>query len=194
LNRFWKRQDELERRLRRERPVPPALLVNTLLQQIDATPGRRRSSFRLGLAAAVSVAMLLALGAFGGLGYAASSVRHAVQAAVHVVGPTKKETPDQPVLNSAAQQYGPKVLVCAMTPDGRQVTASISQSVAAAYLQTHPKAYLGSCGAFRPRGAKPNVCVRLANGKFVPAWIRPSAVPAYLRRNFRSHRVVKGHC
>jgi hypothetical protein len=145
MNRFWKRQDELERRLRRERPVPSARLVDTLLRQIDATPVRRRSSFRLGLAAAASVAMLLALGVFGGIGYAASSVQHAVQAAVHVVGPTKKETPDQPVLNSAAAQYGNKVLVCVVTPNGKQHTISISKNAVASYLAHHPNSSLGPC-------------------------------------------------
>jgi hypothetical protein len=194
LIRFWKREDELERRLRRERPAPPARLVDTLLRQLEGTPVRRRSSFRLGLAAAVSVAILVALAALGGLGYAASSVQHAVKAAAQVVGPTQKQTSDQPDLSSAAAQYGARVSVCAMTPGGRQHTVSILQSNAASYIASHPQAYLGSCGAFRPRGAKPNVCIRLANGKFVPVWVRPSAIPAYLRRNFRSHRSVNGRC
>jgi hypothetical protein len=194
LNGFWKREDELERRLRRERPVPPARLVDTLLQRIEATHVRRRSSFRLGLAAAVSVTMLLALAAFGGLGYAASSVQHAVRAAAQVVGPTKKETPDQPVLNSAAAQYGNKVTVCAVTPNGKQHTISISENAVASYLAHHPKAYLGSCGALRPRGAKPNVCIRLADGTFVAVWVPPSKVAAYLRRNYLAHRAANGRC
>ena len=43
----------------------------------------------------------------------------AVQAAVQVVGPSAQQTPDQPVLNAAAAQYGNKVLVCAVTPKRR---------------------------------------------------------------------------
>ena len=194
MRRLWKRQEELERRLR-DRPAPPTRLVDIVLRQIGTTTNRReRSSFRLGLAAAVSVGMLVALAAFGGLGYAASSVQHAVHAAVQVVGPSEQQTPDQPVVNSAAAQYGGKVLVCAVTPNGKQHTISISSNAVASYLRTHPQAYLGSCGAFRPRGSKANVCLRLANGTFVPIWVRPSLVPSYLRRNFRSHRTATGRC
>jgi hypothetical protein len=194
LKRFWNRQDELERRLS-NRPAPPPRLVDTVLRQFGtATPGRQRSSFRLGLAAAVSVGMLVALSALGGLGYAASSVQQAVRAAVQVVGPSTPQRADQPVLNAAAAQYGNKVVVCVVTPNGKQHTISISENAVASYLRTHPKAYLGSCGAFRPRGAKPNVCVRLADGTFAPIWVRPSLVPAYLDRNFRSHRTATGRC
>jgi hypothetical protein len=193
LNRFWEREDELERRLRRERPVPPARLVAALMQRIEALSQHPRRPFRLGLAAAVTAAILVALTLFGGLGYAASSVRDAVQAAVHVVAPTS-HTLAQPVLSSAAAQYGEKVLVCAVEPNGTQHTISISKNAVAAYLRTHPKAYLGSCGAFRPKGAKPNVCVRLGSGSFVPIWVRPSIVSTYLRRNFGAHRTTTGRC
>jgi hypothetical protein len=158
--------------------------VDTVLRQFGtAAPGRQRSSFRLGLAAAVSVGMLVALAALGGLGYAASSVQHAVRAAVQVVGPSAPQRADQPRLSAAAAQYGNKVVVCVVTPNGKQHTISISQNAVASYLRTHPKAYLGSCGAFRPRGAKPNVCVRLADGTFAPIWVRPS-VQTHLGRNF----------
>jgi hypothetical protein len=194
LKRFWNRQDELERRLS-NRPAPPPRLVNTVLRQIGrATPARQRSSFRLGLAAAVSVGMLVALAALGGLGYAASSVQHAVRAAVQVVGPSTPQRADQPQLNSAAAQYGNKVTVCAVTPNGNQHTISISQNAVASYLAHHPQAYLGSCAAFRPRGAKPNVCLRLADGSFVAIWVRPSLVQAYLQRNYLSHRTATGRC
>jgi len=54
LKRFWNGQDELERLLS-DRPAPPPRLVDTVLRQFGmATPGRERSPFRLGLAAAVS--------------------------------------------------------------------------------------------------------------------------------------------
>ena len=194
MKRFWNRQDELERLLS-DRPAPPPRLVDTVLRQFGtATPGRQRSSFRLGLAAAVSVGMLVALAALGGLGYAASSVQHAVRAAVQVVGPSTPQRADQPTLNSAAAQYGQKVTICHVTPNGKQHEVSISQNAVASFLAHHPKDYLGPCGAFRPRGAKPNVCVRLAGGSFAPIWVRPSLVPAYLRRNYLSHRTATGRC
>jgi hypothetical protein len=188
---IWRRQDELERRLRRERPPMPARLANPLLQRIEATRARRARSFRVGLAGALSVAMLIALASFGGLGYAASSVQHAVKAAVQAATPSSNQ---QPQLNSAAAQYGAKVAICTVQPNGKQHTIVISQNAAASYLRTHPKAYVGSCGAFRPRGAKPNVCVRLANGSFVAIWVKPSVVNDYLKRNYRSHRSKNGRC
>lgn len=194
LSGFWKRQDELERQLRRERPAPPARLVDALLQRIEGTRAQRERSFRLGLAAAVSVAMLIALAAFGGLGYAASSVQHAVRAAVQVVTPTQKQASDQPQLNSAAAQYGKKAVVCVVTPNGKQHTIEISQNAVPNYLRTHPQAFLGSCGAFRPQGAKPNVCIRLADGTFVAIWVKPSVVTTYLKRNYLSHRARNGRC
>jgi hypothetical protein len=135
--------------------------------------------------------MLVALAAFGGLGYAASSVKEAVQAAVHVAKPNAIA---QPLPNSAAAQYGNKVDVCAVQPNGKQHTISISENAVASYLRTHPQAFLGSCGAFRPKGSKPNVCIRLGPGRFVAVWVRPSIVPAYLRRNFGSHRTTTGRC
>jgi hypothetical protein len=194
LNTFWKRQDELEQRLRHQRPPAPDSLLGSVLRRIDATRTRRERSFRLGLAGAVSVGMLVTLGTFGGLGYAASSVRHAVKAAVHVVAPAKPTPSSQPQLSSAAAQYGNKQAVCAVTPNGKQHTIVISENAVPNYLRTHPQAYLGSCGAFRPKGSKPNVCLRLGSGKFVPVWVKPSVVPAYLKRTFKAHRTTTGRC
>ncbi len=160
------------------------------MRHIDASRTQPRRSFRLGLAAAVSAVMLVALAGFGGLGYAASTVKEAVQAAVHVAVPQTV----QPQPSSAGAQYGAKVNVCTVQPNGKQHTISISENAVASYLRTHPKAFLGSCGAFRPKGSKPNVCVRLGPGKFVAVWVRPSIVAAYLRRNFGAHRTTTGRC
>jgi hypothetical protein len=191
MSSFWKRKDELEGRLRRERPVAAPALVDALIRRIDAAATRPRSSFRLGLAAAMSAAMLIALAAFGGLGYAASSIKEAVKAAAQVAAPNHAA---QPLANSAAAQYGAKVTVCTVEPNGKQHDISISQNAVAAYLKTHPKAFLGSCGAFRPKGSKPNVCVRLGPGRFAPVWVRPSQVNGYLKRNYGAHRTTTGKC
>ena len=64
---------------------------------------------RLGVAVALTAAMLAALGAFGGLGYAANGVEHAVNAAAHVVVPTKANVPTISE-SSAMAQY--KVALC----------------------------------------------------------------------------------
>ncbi len=87
---FLRRRDDLERRLRRERPQPRAELVRLLTQRLQ--PGRsagRPNRARLGLAAAVSAATVVSLGAFGGLGYAASSVGDVVHVAKVVVVPVR---------------------------------------------------------------------------------------------------------
>jgi hypothetical protein len=70
----------LERRLRRERPAPPA----RLLEALDA-PARRTG--RLGLVAALTAAMLVAVASVGGVGYAASSAERVVAAAKRAVTP-----------------------------------------------------------------------------------------------------------
>jgi hypothetical protein len=71
---------------------------------------------------------------------------------------------------------------------------TISENAVPAHLRSHPKDFLGSCGAGRPQGAKPNVCVRLGSGKFVAIWVPAGKVPAYLRRNYLSHRTRTGTC
>jgi len=188
---FSGRESWLERRLRRERPVLPASRVAELMRHIDAPRKHRGGAYRLGLAAAVSAAVLVAVAGFGGLGYAATSVKEAVRTAVQVAVPGKA---DQPQQSSAEAQYGATVAVCHVTSSGQQHTVAILQSTVAAFLRTHPHDYLGACGAFRPAGAKRNVCVRLGPNKFVAVWVPPSKVPAYLRRNYLSHRTSTGTC
>jgi hypothetical protein len=162
-----------------------------LMRHIDAPRTQSRGAFRLGLAAAVTAALLVAVAAFGGLGYAATSVKEAVQTAVQAAVPVKADEPQQ---SSAEAQYGAKVTICHVTPNGKQHNITISQNAVASFLRTHPKDYLGSCGAGRPQGAKPNVCVRLGPGKFVAIWVPAGKTPAYLRRNHLSHRTRTGKC
>ena len=89
---------------------------------------------------------------------------------------------------------GAKVTICHVTPNGKQHNITISENAVAAFLRTHPRDFLGSCGAFRPQGAKRNVCVRLGPGRFVAVWVPTRKVPAYLRRNYRSYRTSTGTC
>ena len=114
MKNFFRRGDRLERELRSQRPEPRHEFLRALETRIDG--GRYRAparSLRLGLAGALTVAMLVALAAFGGLGYAATGVTHAVTAATHVVAPVHKAAParksapvrqNQP-LTSAQVQY-----------------------------------------------------------------------------------------
>lgn len=108
MKRFWKQGDRLERELRAQRPDPPTDFLHSLESRILGErlrqPARR---LRLGLAAALTVGLIAALGAFGGLSYAATGVTHAVQAATHVVAPAHKAAPVQKTqpLSSAQAQY-----------------------------------------------------------------------------------------
>ena len=94
MKRFRKHGDRLERELRAQRPEPRADFLHALESRIRSEgrwlPSRR---LRLGLAGALTVAMLTAVGAFGGLGYAATGVQHAVHTATHVVAPAHKAAP-----------------------------------------------------------------------------------------------------
>ena len=91
MKRFWRRGDGLERELRAQRPEPRKEFLRSLESRMTGDRYRRPArSLRLGLAGALTVAMLVSLAAFGGLGYAATGVTHAVTAATHVVTPTHK--------------------------------------------------------------------------------------------------------
>src|SRR5207237_1751504 len=106
---YLRRGDDLERRLRNGRPTPRTEFMEALTERLESVPYRRRSTFRLGLAASVTAVLVISLAAFGGLGYAATSVSHAVKTAVHVVAPAKHHAAAQPAaFNSAAAQYGKK--------------------------------------------------------------------------------------
>jgi hypothetical protein len=172
LHSFWKRKDELEHRLRHKRPPTPAPLLNAVLQRLEGIRTRRERSYRLGLAGALSVAMLVILGTFGGLGYAKSSVRHAVKATVHVVshepgarhdqgdqgrgeneqgddqneqGDDENEQGEDEDEDSSEGEYGRKQAICAVQPNGKMHTIVISENAVPHYLRTHPRAFLGSC-------------------------------------------------
>lgn len=80
------RRTEIENDLRRARPEPPSAFVRALesrLRRDDAAAPRVRT--RLGLAGALTVAMLAALAAFGGMSYAATGAGNAVSAAGRLV-------------------------------------------------------------------------------------------------------------
>jgi len=89
---FFKRDphSKIERALRQARPQPPAELA----ERIQADVGARRRSgrgapIRLGLALAVTAAVIGATAAVGGATYATSSASQAIKAVVHVVAPAK---------------------------------------------------------------------------------------------------------
>jgi uncharacterized membrane protein YgcG len=81
-----KGNDDLERRLRRDRPEPRPEFLAMLSDRIESRPRhRRRVSLRVGLVGAVTAVMLVAMSAVGGLGYAAAAVQSVASAAKAVV-------------------------------------------------------------------------------------------------------------
>jgi len=88
MRRFFGRDDfsDLESELRNARPQPPAELLDELVSRVEVAPARapaRRP--RLVAAFVFAVAVLIALAAFGGVGYAKSSVVSAAKSSSHVV-------------------------------------------------------------------------------------------------------------
>jgi hypothetical protein len=138
----WRRRDDIEGKLRAWRPEPRRELVDDIASRMVG--GRRRSDrpVRLGVAVALSVGLLAALGSFGGLGYAASGVTNAVSSAVHAVVPSQAPAPSSAV-SSAMAQY--KVSMCfhrhTLNVDSHAVNAL-----------TAAGAKLGACsgGSFKP--------------------------------------------
>jgi hypothetical protein len=106
---MWRRQDDLERELRAQRPEPRRELLDGIANKIVGERRRSDRKLRLGVAVALSAGMLAALGSFGGLSYAANGVSHAVTSAVHAVVPTQTNAPSVSY-SSAMAQY--KVAMC----------------------------------------------------------------------------------
>ena len=126
---FLRREDDLEHELRSHRPEPRRELVDGIAAMVGRKSRRgsgRRA--RAGVAVAISVAMLVALGAAGQLSYAANGVTRAVSSAVHVIAPAKAHIVPASALSSAQAQYF--VAVCfhgqTMNVSSGQVDALVS--------------------------------------------------------------------
>ena len=85
--RSWRKNREtgLEAELRANRPEPSRELVHQLEMRVRHDGRARRGSFRVAFVVAMIFAMLTALSAFGGLGYAATGANHAVAQAKRIV-------------------------------------------------------------------------------------------------------------
>ncbi len=99
---FFRRgsSDEVERLLRRARPLPPPDLVASISARVGASPARRRS--RLAFAAAATTFALGSLVSFGGLGYAASASYRTVEVVKRMVVSSEPRTLAR---SSASDQY-----------------------------------------------------------------------------------------
>lgn len=138
---IWKkRSDELEQRLRAERPEAPAKLVAGLAgRTMSAFPQRRWS--RVAFASAMTVFMLGFFASFGGLGYASANVESATRSVTRIVVPTKvtKVKVVRQTQSAAAVQYSspnpqtytpppskPKVIQVAGISTSQQPTSTAS--------------------------------------------------------------------
>ncbi len=107
---FFRRGDKLEGELRAARPQPGDELVSRIEARVHAERPAlgRRGSFRIVVPVALTAAMIGALAAVGGVGYAASSVEQAAKAVSHIFAPAKAH---QAIvvegLTSGGDQYKP---------------------------------------------------------------------------------------
>jgi hypothetical protein len=84
---FWKRHDSgLEGELRRRRAEPSKEFVASVAERVR--PQRERRGLRVGVAVALTIAMLAALAPIGAASYAGSAALRVVSAASHALGPT----------------------------------------------------------------------------------------------------------
>lgn len=100
---FWKK-DDLEGRLRKDRPEAPDELVNDIARRVEgsAPSSRKQAPFRrVGLAGIAAVAMLTVFAAFGGAGLAASGVSGAAASTADAISTLVKA--DKQSANSASK-------------------------------------------------------------------------------------------
>jgi hypothetical protein len=85
VSRNRKRQSlDLEQQLRKARPEPGRDFLHSLVSEVRERR-HSRPSFRLAFAGGLTVTLLVALSAIGGIGYAANAPAKAVKAVVHAV-------------------------------------------------------------------------------------------------------------
>lgn len=105
---FRDKDDALGRELRSRRPRPSDSLVSRIEGRVHASRLPRRRSFRYAIPAALTVAMVAALAAVGGVSYAATGVEAAATAVAHVFVPAKQTSPIAVSgLNAGGDQYRP---------------------------------------------------------------------------------------
>jgi hypothetical protein len=80
MKRFWRNEHhDVEAELRRYRPEPRPEFLAALGADLDRRRRRPMAVRRTALAAALTVAMLSVFAAFGGIGYASSAAKDAIQ-------------------------------------------------------------------------------------------------------------------
>ena len=113
MRRSGRNERNLEKRLRSAN-VARAEFVDELASRISVSSSLRARRARLGFAGVLTAAMLTALAAFGGIGYAATALSHTIQAPAHVAKQISQPTTSTSsavsgsnVLTSASDEYKP---------------------------------------------------------------------------------------
>jgi hypothetical protein len=142
----------VERELRHHRPEPRETFIRELTARISAdTPRRPARTLSIAFAGGLTSLLLVALAAFGGIGYAASAAKGVAETAHKVVAPKAQTASSQ---SAAADQYVGKVTICHRTGSVKHpfVTITISASALQAHLDHGD--HLGPCTASEVLGAQ----------------------------------------
>lgn len=153
MSSFFRRRRELdlEDELRRARPEPRPEFLAMLSDRVRESRRPARSPMRLAFAAALSIGVLVALSAVGGLGYAASAVQSATHAVVQVVKPAKAGKPRIVKSSAAADQYGPRtVTICHRPGTPAEKTLHVPPSAVPAHRR-HGDIIGSSCAQARKK-------------------------------------------
>lgn len=147
----WRREDEMERQLRAQRPEPQRDVIDEIVGMVGRSQTQRVGRRARGIAVVLTTVMLVALATTGGLSYAASGVTHAAKAAKHAVAPAKRTAPSVRV-GSAQAQY--LVAVC-YHGETIRVDSKAENSLVGAGAQP------GSCkgGSFAPKTTQAWMCI-----------------------------------
>jgi len=141
--RFRRETGWLEHELRRNRPEPDKDFARQLSARVAAdAPQRPERHTGLAFAGALTSLLVVALAAFGGIGYASSAARGVARTAEKVVAPKAKDAGQ----SAAADQYVGKVTICHHTgsPNHPFVTITISRNALDAHLKHGDT--IGPCG------------------------------------------------
>lgn len=129
---MFRRGDSIERRLSRERPEPPQDVVDRLVSRIEAdrAPAGHVLRRRLAPALAMTATLAGALVAFGGVGYAQSTVESTAEAVVRtaksiVVSRDRQASPAPSGYVAASQTYAPTV-TCNVSFQGAKKKVRVS--------------------------------------------------------------------
>ncbi len=160
---FWRKND-LESRLREDRPAAPDDLVQDIVRRVEGSaPPRKQAPFRrLGLAGVAAIAMVTMFASFGGAGFAASGVSGAaastadaisglVKADKQTANPASKPNrggrggrgckpndDDSDDVSAARGQYcPPRVTICHVKKLGRGGFREFTLTLPARQAETH---------------------------------------------------------